>query len=83
MTTTPPNPPRNRQGTIEIELEMHERAVAAMRENGIDDQATALAFSYGVLQACISDPDRLYSRAQLLAVIAGLDRAVRAVAASA
>ena len=76
-------PPANRQGTIEIELELHERAVAAMRAEGLTDVGDQLAFSYGVLQACVNDPLHTYSREQLQAVIRGLERARKTMAASA
>ena len=68
-------PPPNRQGTIEIELEIHERAVAMLRQEAVTDVGDQLAFSYGVLASCITDPMRTYSRDQLHAVIRGLDRA--------
>jgi hypothetical protein len=74
-------PPPNRQGTIEIELEIHKRAVATLRQEAVTDVGDQLAFSYGVLCSCITDPMRTYSRDQLHAVIRALDRARETVKA--
>lgn len=66
--------PRNPQTTIEIEMTIHDRALAAYRNEALTEPADQLVFAYGVISSSITDPMYAYTSEQLAAVLRGLDR---------
>lgn len=68
-------PPRATIGTIELEIDLYDRARDAYRRHRLHDANLQIAFNYGVLLDMISDPCHTYSRDQMAAAVAGLERA--------